>query len=340
MRAVLSVALAVTVAHAMGLQDSWWAAISAFTVMQADFGASLYRGLLRIVGSVCGAALGFVLGPLLADHPVPFVLLLGIAAWAGLFAALVLRHSYAWVLAVVTFVMVMCEALAARPQLAQFALERVANVVVGTLACVIVAALTERRFIASLLGPRRLAPWWPHAGQGSAAVDRRGAARHALYGAIVVALLSAVSFFRELSSFSQAMVTTIAVLIVPLDGDASRAEAFVMQRMVQRVAGCLAAGAIAFALLPLIAGKPLWCQLALGLGVWAGAYLQGGPERLRYAATQFGVAFLMVFVQDSGWTVESGPALQRLGGVFAGITALWLVFHGARLVTRARAGSR
>src|ERR1700712_3727869 len=66
LRPVLSVAMAVAAAHALGLHDAWWAAITAFMVMQANFGASLYRGLLRVVGTVVGAALGFVLGPPMA----------------------------------------------------------------------------------------------------------------------------------------------------------------------------------------------------------------------------------------------------------------------------------
>src|ERR1700761_2135121 len=36
LRPVLSVAIAVTAAHAIGLKDPWWAAISGFIVMQED----------------------------------------------------------------------------------------------------------------------------------------------------------------------------------------------------------------------------------------------------------------------------------------------------------------
>ncbi|MBO9652285.1 MAG: hypothetical protein J7605_27575 [Variovorax sp.] len=83
--------------------------------------------------------------------------------------------------------------------------------------------------------------------------------------------------------------------------------------MAQRFAGCFVAGAVAFALLPLLQEKPVWCQIALALGVWTGAYLRRGAPRLRYAALQFSGAFLMMFVQDRGWTVEPEPALVRLG---------------------------
>jgi uncharacterized membrane protein YccC len=153
-----------------------------------------------------------------------------------------------------------------------------------------------------------------------------GASLHALHGALAVVLLSILVSLRELQAFPQAMVTTIAVLIVPLTASESSVRVSVAQRMLQRVAGCLLAGAVAFTLLPLIGQRPVWCQAALALGVWAGAYLQRGVASVRYMAVQFAVAFLMVFVQDGGWTVDGWPALLRLGGVFAGIAALGLVF--------------
>ena len=80
--------------------------------------------------------------------------------------------------------------------------------------------------------------------------------------------------------------------------------------------------------------RAFWCQVALACGVWLGAYLQRGPVSVRYTAIQFSVAFLMVFVQDRGWTVNAGPALLRLGGVFAGVAALSLVLFGSLLLRR------
>ena len=51
----------------------------------------------------------------------------------------------------------------------------------------------------------------------------------------------------------------------------------------------------------------------------------GIHSRQLHAATQFSVAFLMVFVRDHGWNVDIGPAAQRLLGVFAGIAVLTLI---------------
>lgn len=329
LKPVVSVAFAVFAAHLLGLQDTWWAAISAVMVMQESFGASLYRGLLRMLGTICGAVGAFLLGPLVAPYPVVLALVMALATWGCLYAALVYRHSYAWVLMLITFVMVMCEAVNPQGHLGQFALERVANVAVGTAGCLIVAGLVEIRLIAAML--RGGQNWHELLGPMSgrlteAPVERRGAALHGLQGAVAMIVLSAAVSYWGLGPFAQGMVTATAVLVVPLDTAAGDPHLLVVQRMAQRFIGCLLAGFVALALFPLIEAQPLWCQIALGLGVWAATFLQTIYPHGRYVGVQFLVAFLMVFVQDQGWTVEEGPALARLAGVMAGIVTLYAVF--------------
>lgn len=337
LQAVLSVALSVYVSHRLELNDGWWAAISAFAVMQTGVAASFYRGLLRVAGTALGALLGLTLGQIVDGHPALFIILMSAASWAGLYGTLCYRHSYAWVLSVITFVMVMGEALIEPGGLETFAWDRFCNVAIGTLACVLVAGLADpwlrgalRRWATRSSEPAAPYNWsLPPAPN----VDRREAAWHALTGALAVAVLSLASDLLALKSFSQAMVTTIALLVVPMTPGATDAASQVLRRMTHRFAGCLIAGLLAGALLPLIGARPWLCQLALAVGVWTGAYLQGGPISVRYMGTQFSVAFIMVFVQDQGWTVEVEPAIERLAGVFAGICVLGLIFSG---MTRVR----
>lgn len=325
---VVSVALAVFAAHRLGLQDSWWAAISAVMVMQGGFVTSLYRGVLRLIGTILGGAAALVLGVTTAPYPLLFAAVMALATWGCLYAALRYRHSYAWVLMLVTFAMVMCEAVNPQGHLGPFALERVANVVVGTAACILVVALVElRALIAELRGRHDLRD---RLGSSSGRlaetpIPHQDAALHAMHGAVAMALLAIAISRWATPSLAQGMITTIAVLVVPLDTSARHPRVVVTQRMVQRFIGCLLAGAVAFALFPLIEGQPFWCQAALCLGVWAASYLQDHAPGLRYGAVQFMVAFIMVFVQDQGWSIEERPALERLSGVAVGIATLYAV---------------
>jgi uncharacterized membrane protein YccC len=335
-RTLVSVGLAIALAHYLGTRDNWWVAISAFIVMQADFDASVRRALLRVFGTLCGAVLGVVAGLAIGGHPVPLVVLLGVATWAGLFCALALAHSYAWVLGTVTFLMIALEAMHGRSGLKEFAWARVVDIVIGSAACVIVAAVCDarvRQIVRTFVSGKRdsVSPALPVV-PDEPRPDFRAAGLHALDGAIAVVFLAAFSCIASLRSFPQAMVTAIAVLVVPLVPGATQAHKAVMQKMQQRLTGCLIAAAIALALLPLIRNQPLLCQLTLYLGIWIGAYLQTGVSSVRYMGTQFAIAIIMAFVQDRGWAVDDIPVAERLAGVCAGIAGLMLTFWATRRV--------
>jgi uncharacterized membrane protein YccC len=331
-RTVASVALAVIASHYLALSDSWWVAITAFTVMQTDFASSIERALHRVFGTACGAGLGAMAAPWVSDKPVALVLLLALSAWAGLLASLVLKHNYAWVLATVTFLMVAMEAFHDLAGVHAFAAARVLDIAVGSAACLLVAGAWQA-------GTRK--SWHLFAGGGAGVAppalpppNSRAAVLHALKGGLCVGLLAAASGYADLRYFPQAMVTAIAVLVVPLGTPADDADKAVTQKMMQRLAGCLGAGIAALLLLPLIDGRPWLCQGVLGLGVWAGAYLQSGAPAVRYLGTQFAVAFIMVMVQDKGWIVSYMTALERLGGVAAGVAALCLIVWTSKRIKR------
>jgi len=325
-----SVAIAVAAAHALGMSETWWAAISAFIVMQESFRASALRGLHRIVGSAAGAAFGYGLGSAIADQALIFVPAMGLLSWAGLYAALTSRYGYAWVLALVTFTMVMCQAVSPSPDLAAYATERMANVALGTGACVLVAGLFELGLRLTTDDRPQAASNTPEPAPGGPA-DRRQAILHALPGGISVTMLAAAVGAFDLGALTQGMVTTVMVMVVPLDRRSGEPTVLVTSRMLQRVVGCLLAGAVAFALLPLMQHQPGLCQFTLCAGVMAATIVELRYPRLRYGAIQFTIAFIMVFVQDQGWGVHDEAAFQRLSGILVGTLVLYAVF---RLVHR------
>jgi uncharacterized membrane protein YccC len=143
-----------------------------------------------------------------------------------------------------------------------------------------------------------------------------------LQGALAIAILAALTYVLHLPGFAQAMVTAIAVLILPASLAAGGTQQPVIEKMVQRVAGCLLAGALGVALLPLMQGQAILCMLALSIGVWIGCHVQTGREGASYVGRQFTIAFIMVFVQDHHWSADPVPALMRLSGILTGIVVL------------------
>jgi uncharacterized membrane protein YccC len=328
LEAVISVMVSVVVAHRLDLPNAWWAAISGFAVMQARFSASLRRALHRMIGTVFGALLGALVGWAIGDRPWLFVPALGLVGGLTVYVANGSASAYAWVLGGVTTMMVIYEShvILTVKATASFAMLRVAEVAVGTIACVLVSG-------AFTLGMR-----WYRAHQPAskvaaaiAAVDATpitpATTRHAravlgVQAGVSGAILAGLAYAFELPGFAQALVTATAVLILPAASLVGRPHQSVAHRMVQRAAGCLLAGICGVALLPLAQGQTALCLLALSAGVWAGCHVQTGSEGASYIGRQFAIAFIMVFVQDHQWSADPWPALSRLAGISAGIAIL------------------
>ncbi|WP_321799508.1 FUSC family protein [Caballeronia sp. J97] len=356
-QAMLSVGLAVALAYAFHLSNIWWAAISGFAVMQSKFSACAQRGVHRVVGTIAGALIGAVAGSVIGDVPWLFVPLLGAIVGMSVYRALVSDAGYAWVLGGVTSLMVTFEAhrLGSAAATASFALLRVAEVIVGTVACVAVSALfhagvqqyrnsrgarpVPRAQAASTVdrvdgvNAQTVTVLPSDAAQAVQALDATHVARAehtalamrkrlAWQGAWSVMILASLAYAWNLPGFAQAMVTAIAVLILPASALGKPTNRPVAERMIQRFIGCLLAGAVSLALLPLLGDNPLACMLALCAGVWIGCHVQTGTQGASYVGRQFNIAFIMVFVQDHHWSSDPMPALLRLEGILAGIVVL------------------
>jgi uncharacterized membrane protein YccC len=85
---VLSVLLAIILAHLIGAQNISWAAFSGYLVMRGHFHDSLRRGTLRIVGTSAGAAIAIVIYPFIARSPIAFAAAVLLIGCCSLYAAL------------------------------------------------------------------------------------------------------------------------------------------------------------------------------------------------------------------------------------------------------------
>jgi uncharacterized membrane protein YccC len=326
--AVISVGLSVAFAHMLKLPDVWWAAISGFAVMQTSFASSVERAMLRVLGTILGALIGVLAGPQISDLPWLFVPLLGAISGYTIYRANAGSASYGWVLGGVTAVMVIYEAhqLHTFQPTAHFAMLRVLDVCVGVFACVLVSGLFHvgRRWFGQhgLASKSDEAPNSMSIGtQPSFETQRLVRAELAIQAAIAVLIVAALTYAFKLPGLAQALVTIIAVLILP-SSQLVPSRKPVMQKMVQRMIGCLVAGPVGILLLPVVSGHEIAYLLALSAGVWVGCHLQTGQKGASYIGRQFAIAFLLVFVQDSFWAVNPTAAALRFAGIVGGIVAL------------------
>src|SRR5260370_32394941 len=163
--AAASVTLAVLGALALHSDEPWWAGISAFMVTKAAPSVAVSRGIMRIAGSMAGAVAALVVLRLFVYQWLPFCLSLFALSCIGLFGFVSSRNGYAWVVGTVTACLVMLMSLDQPQGAFNTAVNRVAEVTIGTVASLVVCGLspapanTGGAPTAGLIAPPPLAFW-------------------------------------------------------------------------------------------------------------------------------------------------------------------------------------
>lgn len=334
LKAVLSVLMAVTLADVLELDDLVWAAFSGYMVMRADASVVTQRALMRIAGTLSGAAFGVVLVPMIADEPPLLVVSLFIATWIGIFGALKSRYSYAWVFFGITAGLVMTEALAAPDNVLHFAATRVAEITVGTASCVLVASLFSPSRMETHTGAQIIANAAREASPASRVLSEAWfevhgvLLGHAMRSALAVALLPLVWRWFEIEDFSQTALTSFVIMVVPDAVVGEGRHRAIIERMAHRAAGCLLGSVVALGSLSALGDTLLPSLIVLSVGVWIGHHVQNGRSGVSYVGTQFVLGLLTTLVQGPGPITDITPGLERLVGILIGIAVpcLLIVF--------------
>lgn len=326
---VLSVLLAIVLAHAVGARNVSWAAFSGYMVMRGHVSQSLLRGILRIGGTTIGAGLALLLVPFLLPSLVAASVGGAIIGGITLYGGLTSRRAYAWLFIGLTFEMVLLDKLE-HPALAivDFAETRMLEVIAGTVACVLVSMLStltaRRRWPAPPPPPALNIGWHPRA------------ARHAGQAAVALALLPPLWALFAIPQLAQSAVTIMAVMIVPVSSLGVGGLALVTQRVLHRAAGCLVGGALAALVLFVAQGAAPVLIAATAVGVMLGRHIENGRGPVAYAGTQFTLAILVTLVPDSYAHAAIGPGLDRLIGILVGSALMEPVLVAWHLIAPSR----
>src|SRR5215472_2601104 len=223
LEAALSVTLAVIAALAVHSDNPWWAGISAFQVTRASLEVALSRGVMRVAGSVVGAFIGLIVLRLFAYQPLPFCLCLFVVAFIGYFGFAISRFSYGWLIGAVTANLIMLIAFTQPWGAFTIAVDRVADVVIGTAASLLVCGMmptpdhTGPAALPGQLSPPPLAFWrrrW--AAELHRWLDgKRPLVIHACRIALTVMLLPALANWLAPVSPATIGLTAVMVMSVP-----------------------------------------------------------------------------------------------------------------------------
>ena len=137
---------AVLLADWMNLGNPWWAGITTLVVSRATYGATLAKGVLRVVGTVSGAALSLPLVGLCVDNVFAmFCLIFFVSTITVIMTLSRGRDSYAWSMAGFIIVLIALDALNTTPDMVfPFAVYRSMEITLGTVVGVTMSALFNR----------------------------------------------------------------------------------------------------------------------------------------------------------------------------------------------------
>jgi uncharacterized membrane protein YccC len=312
---ILSILLAILLAHLIGAKTVAWAAFTALVLMRGHASQTLVRAIMRIIGTNAGAALALLIVPYAARSLPAAMAAAGVVGTAAMYATLTGKRSYAWLLFGLTYEMLLLDKLEHPGIDMKFLVRnRLIEVWAGTLACLAISLLstvTVRRRWPAVPAPEaaRLG-WHPHA------------LRHAGQAGLALALLPPLSHYLGLPELWQASVTIMAVMIVPAGNIGRSAFQPVNRRILLRTVGCLAGALLAGGIVVMAQGWPPALIAGTCLGVLIGRHIENGETKLTYLGLQFTLAILVVLVPDSYADASVGPALDRLLSIFVGIVVL------------------
>jgi uncharacterized membrane protein YccC len=331
--AALSVAVAVLAALVLHSDQPWWAAISAWMVTRSSLAVALSRGVMRIVGSAVGAVIGVIIIGFFVYQPLPFCLCLFTMAWVGLYGFATSRHGYAWLVSAITGNLVMLMALD-QPQTAfTIAVNRVADVAIGTAAALLVTFLLPA--LADVPGsPAANAPTAPplffwsrrHAREFERWLRQTWPLiLHACRGGFTVMLLPLLlNWLAPLGSSTMA-ITAVAVMAIPTTAILEPDGRTVVQRAAHRVVGCLLGALLGLFCLHWVGSDFAAWLLLLMAGIWLCSQIQSGNAGIGYVGTQAGLAFLLSMVQGQGPPLSPTPGIDRFAGITAGLSVLLVI---------------
>ena len=306
LRSALTTVVAVLVALTLHLDNPWWAGISGVVLVQSDRAATLARSIDRIIGTVIGAALGY-LSAGLVDYHLAFLAIAGGYTCFSIYAQARAEHGYAFLLSGITLVLILFGSLVEPGKALDLSFYRGCEILVGVItACAIDYALAPA-------SSDTTAAKMP--GVFTRPVDR-DLATLAITGGIAIALIPLIWETLDLPGLGQTPITAF-VIIVSLRQEPG-------WRALTRLAGCVLGGGWGLAAMHFVGGSFVPWLVMLFVGLYLAAHINQGKGDAAYVGLQAGIAIVIAMVQGQGPSADISSAVNRVVGIFGGMIVVTL----------------
>lgn len=288
---------------------------------------------MRTAGSIVGAVAALVVLRLFVYQSLPFCLSLFVLTCIGSLGFVCSRFGYAWLVGTVTACLVMLMSLDQPQGAFNTAVNRVAEVMIGTVASLIVCGLSPEPVdagaspAAGLIDPLPLAFWRRRFGAELLHwfPGKRPLLLHACRGGLTVMLMPALADWLAPVSPVTMGVTVVMIMSIPTTAILESDSRAIIQRAAHRLIGCLIGALVGLACLAFIGSDFLLWIMLIPPGIWLCSQIQTGTAGVSYIGTQAMFAYLMSMVQGQGPPDSISPGFERLVGVMGGLSILFVV---------------
>ncbi|WP_310619261.1 FUSC family protein [Flexibacterium corallicola] len=317
-KVALRTAFIVTVAAIAGLavhaDDPWWAGISAFTVAHADWSGVFSKSFQRLLGTITGGVLGFMVAYAVRNEPLLQAAVLFALGALATYKHLTTSYGYAWLLGIATALIAMYFSLWDIEQMYERVLDRIFCVCIG----VLVAGLGT--YLLALPKHFRTSTVMVHGDPKT--LPYKWIIRMSLCGGSVAVTAPIVFAGHDLTAMMQIVFTSL----VCLSGNITS----IRHLAAARFLGCGVGGSLGIFFVMLgIQSFFLWAILFFFAMFFLAGWHHNGT-RWAYAGTQAGFAFIICAMTTSGPVASILPVLDRFYGIFIGIilTLVYLALFG------------
>jgi len=120
-------------------------------------------------------------------------------------------------------------------------------------------------------------------------------------------------------------ITVVMVMSIPTTAILDPDSPAIIQKAAHRLIGCLLGALAGLACLAFVGSDFLLWIALIPPGIWLCSQIQTGSTGISYIGTQAMFAYLMSMVQGQGPPDSISPGLERLVGVMAGLSILFVV---------------
>jgi uncharacterized membrane protein YccC len=303
-RTALASVLSLIAAMALHLDNPYWAAITAVSIIQPEVSATFVRSVDRCIGTVAGAAVGYFGARFVDDHLI-FQLIVASAVAFGVYGVERSGHGYAVLLGAVTVILVMFGAVEAPDAALRLAVYRSLEIMVG----VGVTFLVE--FAAST--PSNDTPSAEMPGIFATPIDVELLAI-AVTGGLAAASIPAIWENLQLPGLGQTPITAFVILV------AMRSEP--IMKALNRLVGCVLGGVYGLFCMHFVDDNMMLWLFLLYAGLYVASHVKHGGGEAAYSGHQAAIAVIMSMAYGLAPSPNILPAINRLVGIIGGMVVV------------------